>query len=174
MSIRCLFVIAGLSLLNLAAVAQKVTYDYDKAADFSSYKTFAWDSAPTNLDQFNHLRVVNAVESQMATKGFTMVASNANPDVLLNYTVDFDRSFEVTATGPTWGAFRFGGGIGSARADDVMIGTLTVEFMDPATRQVVWRATATKDVDRGSSPEKREKGLNKAAAKLFKNYPPIK
>ena len=38
-----------LTVLGATALAQKVTYDYDRAANFSNYKTYAWTRG-TELD----------------------------------------------------------------------------------------------------------------------------
>jgi uncharacterized protein DUF4136 len=46
-----------------------------------------------------------------------------------------------------------------------------VEMMNAATNRVVWRGIANMDIDRKANPEKREKSINKAAEKIFKNYP---
>jgi hypothetical protein len=43
---------------------------------------------------------------------------------------------------------------------------------DPAAKQLVWRGTASKTIDPKAKPEKRQKNLQKAVAKLLKNYPP--
>jgi hypothetical protein len=39
---------------------------------------------------------------------------------------------------------------------------------------LVWRGVASKALDPKASPEKRQKNLDKAVAKLMKNYPPPK
>ena len=39
-------------------------------------------------------------------------------------------------------------------------------------KTLVWRGTATKTLDTKAKPEKQEKNLQKAMAKLLKNYPP--
>lgn len=39
-------------------------------------------------------------------------------------------------------------------------------------QQLVWTGNATKTVDPGSNQEKNMKNLNKAIAKLLKDYPP--
>jgi hypothetical protein len=36
----------------------------------------------------------------------------------------------------------------------------------------VWRGSASKTLDPKAKPEKRQKNLGKAMAKMFKNYPP--
>jgi len=43
---------------------------------------------------------------------------------------------------------------------------------DPATKQLVWTGTATKTMDPSSNQDKNQKNLDKAMAKLLKNYPP--
>jgi hypothetical protein len=43
---------------------------------------------------------------------------------------------------------------------------------DPSKKQLVWRGVASKTLDTKAKPDKRQKNLQKAAAKLLKNYPP--
>jgi hypothetical protein len=47
-----------------------------------------------------------------------------------------------------------------------------VDVVDPASRQLVWRGTAVKTLDVKKDPDKNFQNLQKAVAKLFKNYPP--
>jgi hypothetical protein len=42
---------------------------------------------------------------------------------------------------------------------------------DPETKSIIWRGVASKDLDANASPEKRDKGVNKAVAKMFEKYP---
>jgi hypothetical protein len=43
---------------------------------------------------------------------------------------------------------------------------------DRTAKQLVWRGMASKTLDPKAKPEKRTKNLNKAMAKMLKNYPP--
>jgi hypothetical protein len=43
---------------------------------------------------------------------------------------------------------------------------------DVALRKQVWRGEATKTIDPPKDPAKLQKNINKAMAKLLKNYPP--
>jgi hypothetical protein len=43
---------------------------------------------------------------------------------------------------------------------------------DSANKDLVWRGVASKTLDPKAKPEKQQKNLDKAMAKLFKNYPP--
>jgi len=43
---------------------------------------------------------------------------------------------------------------------------------DAANRDLVWRGVASKTIDTKAKPDKQQKNLAKAIAKLLKNYPP--
>jgi hypothetical protein len=43
--------------------------------------------------------------------------------------------------------------------------------MNPARKQLVWRGDATKTIDLKKNPDKNHQNLQRAMAKLFKNYP---
>ena len=45
-------------------------------------------------------------------------------------------------------------------------------MFDPATKQLVWRGSVSKTLDINEDPDKNYRNLEKAVAKLFKNYPP--
>ena len=53
-------------------------------------------------------------------------------------------------------------------------GPLAVEMYDAAKHELVWRGVASKTLDPKAKQETRQKNLNKAVAKLMKNYPPPK
>ena len=60
----------------------------------------------------------------------------------------------------------------SARAQQVVIGTLVVDLSDASTNAMLWRGMARSDLNPAASAERRDRSVNKAVAKLFKNYPP--
>jgi hypothetical protein len=43
---------------------------------------------------------------------------------------------------------------------------------DSANHDLVWRGVASKTIDTNAKPDKQQKNLIKAVAKLLKNYPP--
>ena len=161
---------AGLALLTTTAMAQDVTYDYDKTANFSGIKTYAWDGGSNVGDPLNHKRIVAAVDSQLAAKGLTKVDAAANPDVIVAYKAALTEDLEVNGTG--YGRYAGLGRNGTARVQRVYTGTLFIGMFDAETRGLVWRGTASRQLDLDASPEEREKHLKKATEKLFKKYPP--
>ena len=166
-----LVTIASLAI-GTTASAQSVSYDYDRSTDFSRLKTYAWVPGTNLKDELNHQRIMAAVDAQLAAKGFTRVERSANPDVLVAYHAGFSRELEINGYASGWGGYRWGPArTGTARVEQVTVGTLVVDMVNAKSNTIVWRGIATKDLDPNASPEKREKNINKAAEKLFKNYP---
>src|SRR5262249_36552062 len=146
----------AMALVSASASAQKTTYDYDKGADFSKLKTYAWTTGHTLQDELNHKRVVGAIDEQLAAKGLTRVEADANPDVLVAYHASFDRNLQINATSNEPYGYRFGGmRTGSARTSEIVTGTLVVDMVDPNTKSMLWRGIATREVDATAKPEQR-------------------
>jgi hypothetical protein len=164
---------ACVTLLGTIALAQNVTYDFDKAASFSRFKTYTWVRGTNLGDELNHRRVVNAIEAQLGSRGFARVEASANPDVLVAYHASVDRDLQINGFSSGWGGYRFGAGrMGTARVEEILTGTLAVDIVDAHTRTIVWRGVASKEIDGRAGPEKRERNINRAAEKIFSNYPP--
>jgi hypothetical protein len=64
------------------------------------------------------------------------------------------------------------GGMGSATSSTISNGTLAVDFYDPAAKQLIWRGSAAQTLNSSGNQQKDMEKLNKAVAKLLKNYPP--
>jgi hypothetical protein len=174
MGIRALLSAACVVLMGAVTLAQNVTYDFDKSTDFSRFETFAWVRGTVLADEINHSRVVSAVEAQLAAKGLDRVRVGERPDVLVAYHATFDSDLQITGFSSGWGPYRFAGRTGVARAEEILTGTLAVDLIDAKSRTIVWRATASKEIDTKAGPEKREQNINRAAQRLFKNYPTLK
>jgi len=179
---RSLVAAAALLLVPALAAAQKTTFDFDKNEDFTKFKTYAMkDGTPVGQPLIDE-RIVNAIDDQMKAKGFTN--SDANPDVFVVYHTTFDKQKDISTFssgyaggyGPYgWG---WGGGMGmgttSTQVRDILVGTLVIDMADAQAKKVVWRGMGTKEIDTNAKPDKRDKSINKAVEKIFKNYPPKK
>jgi hypothetical protein len=172
--IKTLAAVAGLMLLGTTLAAQTVTYDYDKSANFAAFRTYTWVPGTNVKDALNHQRIVQAVERQLATRGFVKVDAGANPDVLVAYHATFDTNLRINGFSSGWGGYRFGGSrTGTATTEEIVVGTLIVDMVQASTKTIVWRGVATKELDPKANAEKRDKNINRAAEKLFKHYPPV-
>jgi len=124
-------------------------------------------------DQLLEQDIKRAVDEQLAQKGFTKVDKNA--DILVTYHAAVHQELGINLSGSGWGGRGFGGmwdGSVQGQSSAIPIGTLVVDLYDPARKQLIWRGDATKSIDVKKDPDKNYKNLEKAVAKLFKNYPP--
>jgi Domain of unknown function (DUF4136) len=161
-----------LTLLGTLALAQNVSYDYDRAADFSKYKTYAWTGGNELIDELTHARVMRAIDGALLVKGLARVEPNAHSDVLVAYHASFDKKLEITGTAHGWGPFGLGDRSGSGWVQPVLVGTLVVDISETRTRALVWVGLASSDIRPGDKPETREKKITRATEKMFRNYPP--
>ena len=75
----------ALICLSVAAFAQDVQFDYDRAANFTRYKTYQWIDykAVQVRDQILDQDIKRAVDAQLAGKGLRRVKSDG--DLYLGY-----------------------------------------------------------------------------------------
>ena len=118
---------AGL-LFGTNALAQEVTYDYDKSADFAALTTYVWVNGGRVADDLNHQRIVGAVDQQLAAKGNHKVDSVAGADLLVTYHVVISQDLAVS--GNRYGLNR----LASARVEAVPVGALMVDIVKTARR----------------------------------------
>ena len=81
-------------LIPVAALAQKVSYDFDKTANFSAFKTYAHKDGTKVGQPLIDDRISAAIDEQMAAKGFTK--AEANPDVFVVYHMAFDKQQDIS------------------------------------------------------------------------------
>src|SRR5258708_38578931 len=157
-----------------AAFAEHVTTDFDHQANFSQYKTYSWQSIqPAN--SLWDARIKNAVDAQLAAKGWTQVDSGGDVAIVAIKTTQTQRSLQTfyDGMGGGWGWRRFGGGgFGEATTteQDYKEGALVVDLYDAKTKQLIWRGSAEDTLS--SKADKNEKKLDKGVAKMFKKFPP--
>jgi hypothetical protein len=176
---RVLAGLFALMLLPAVALAQKTSYDFDKSADFSKYKTYALKEGTPVGQKLIDDRIIAAIDAAMASKGFT---KSDSPDVFVVYHIAFDKQKDISTFSSGYGGgygpygWGYGGGWGggttSTQVRDILIGTLVIDMADAGHKQVVWRGMGVKEVDTTAKPDKRDKSINNAVTKIFKNYPP--
>ena len=166
--------LTALACLGVAAFAQDVQFDYDRSANFNAYKTYQWvDYNRVDVgDQLLDRDIKRAVDEQLAGKGLRRVESGG--DLLVGYQASISQEKEFDSLGSGWGGGPWWGNWGDTRvtSSTIDIGKLVIGLFDPATKQLVWRGSAAKTLDIKKDPDKNYRNLEKAMAKLFKNYPP--
>jgi len=157
--------------------------------DFSKYHTYSWVEEVQGVpaigghpDQILDTQVKQAIDSQMAAKGFTKVADGGKPDLLLGYQLMIDREKQINGFGDSWGGSGGWGGFGplgggrldsfSANTSTIDVGTFVIGMYDPSVGKLVWIGGVQHAIEPSKKPEKNQERLNKGAKKLLKDFPP--
>lgn len=170
-SLTRFLLLVGLALLVSAGLAaQQVHYNFMPGTDFSKYHTYKWVeiSGGIHPNQIVDQEIKQAVNNTLATKGLTL-ATGDTADLYVGYQCAVDQEKQWNA----WGSGgRLMGGMGSATSSTISNGTLAVDFYDPTSKELIWRGSAAQTLNPSGNQEKDMQKLNKAVAKLLKNYPP--
>lgn len=173
----------GALALTIPAAAQDVRYNFDQEANFAQFKTYKWVAVPNShsLDDITKKQLETALDQELAKKGL-MKTDGDDADLYIGYQVAIGTEKQINSwndgwgMGPGWRGGWYGGGpsMSQATTTTLYIGELALDMYEPPKKQLVWRGVATKTIDPNAKPDKREKNMHKAIAKLLKNYPPKK
>jgi len=175
--LACALALGAAALLGRAADAQqfkmpRVDLDYDKQADFTSFKTYSWkDNEPVATTPGMHARIVWYVERELEKKG--LKKSKQGPgDLLVRYYAKKQTSLQGT---PNQEQTTLPGGAGQLTTtvdfQKVLEGTLLIELQRSSDAVAVWRAaTEYKSID----TQRIDAETASAVRLLMGKYPPPK
>lgn len=179
-TIKLLFPVVVL-LLVTSCISVRVVSDYDKEADFKSYKTFAFYK--TGIDQvevsdLDKKRILRSIEKEMLARGFV---KSANPDLLVNIMTKANKRVDIHNNGfwGGWGFGRwgfnpwFGGGFGGNTVSTRTEGVLYIDLIDTKGKELIWQGRGSGSLRITGTVEKKEARIQEFVAKIMKEYPPI-
>src|SRR4051812_44929192 len=167
---------AIVSFMAATVAAQKVSFDYDKSADFRSLNTFAFKKGTSSGNPLVDERIVTAIEGVLTSRGLTKAESN--PDVIIVTHLTFEKKQDISAysTSPGYGPYgwRWGGGWGmtDVRVREIPYGTLIIDMVDVKKDALIWRGMGVKEGKAQPKPEPVDKNVTEAVAKILRNFPP--
>ncbi|NNK83676.1 MAG: DUF4136 domain-containing protein [Flavobacteriaceae bacterium] len=170
--------IALILIMTTSCVSVRVASDYDKAADFNSYKSFAFFKNGIDKAEISDLdkrRILRAIEAELLAKGFT---KSENPDLLVSIFTKSKQRVDVYnnfwgagAWGWGWGGF-YGPGWGwnqpmvSTRTE----GVLYIDLIDAKKKELIWQGQGVGNISQNM--EKKEERIKEFVAKIMEKYPP--
>ena len=167
-------------LVSLGAQAQKVNVSYDKALDFSKFKTYAWAPLGAVGHPMLAADVVGAIDEQMKAKGLQLTADN--PDLVIHIYGSIDQESSLTSNDPLYNATggippfdpsAFGPALSGTWGNTTITihaGQLVVDILDVSAKRLIWRGMARDNLS-ANDPKKLESQVNNAIVKMFKQYP---
>ena len=153
-----------------SAFAQKVFVEFDPAANFARYRTFAIRDGQLNSrnpvlnSELVKKRIEADIARDLAARGLAPVPGPGPADLNVRYTFGAAREMKAEAYPAGWRGWGT-----RVVAVPYAEGTLVIDLRDPATHSLVWRARATVEK---SNAQKIEEKIDDMVGKSLKKYPP--
>jgi hypothetical protein len=155
---------------SIVLMAAKVVIDYNHKVDFSQYRTYSWLKVEAG-DPLWPERITSAIDSELADRGWSKVPDNGEASLAAfasSHTQPRLETFYEGFDGWVWRGL--GDGFAVTTVDSIPSGTLVVDIFDSTTKRLIWRGTASDALS--DKPDKNEMKLERAAAEMFKHFPP--
>ena len=180
----------GAILLLASCSTVRVASDYDQRVNFNEYKTYAFYKPGIDKAEISDLdkkRILRAIDAEMSAKGFT---KSENPAVLVSIFTKAKERVDVYQNNWGWGGFGgfgfggfgwggfggwgwggpWGGGFGNSVSTRTE-GTLYIDIIDKANKQLVWQGQGTASLVTGNV-DKREARIQEIVSEIMQVYPP--
>jgi hypothetical protein len=149
-----------LCLVALAGCGATIRTSLAPTANLGEYRTYSFATQPATLtDQTIH----QALRRELAAKGLFESPPGQPPDFLVDYQTTAEKKLATHPVG--WGYYGYAG----TQVSQFIEGTLTISFVDPRTRNVFWRGTATDVVRHPESPDLHR--VDKVVGQVLQRYP---
>jgi hypothetical protein len=161
----------------------RVAADYDKEANFDSYKTFAFFKTGIDKAEISDLdkrRILRAIESELLAQGYT---KSENPDLLVSIFTKSQQRVDVYNNNWGMGAWGWGGygpwGMGGPGGwgmnQQPMVstqseGTLFIDLIDANKKELVWQGMGTGYLPRNI--EKKDERIKEFVSKVMEKFSP--
>jgi hypothetical protein len=168
-------------LTSLAALSSdcapslSVRTGWDPHAEFAKYHAWTWKPDADARDVAWERRSRSVIAEELARHGLEEASDPARADLWCvvharispqtRLAAESEWSFEMGPYGGGWG-------YDETVTRQVPVGTVVVELVDPARKQVVWRARANDVIRADLSEDERDRNLAAAVREMFVGYPP--
>lgn len=165
------------AILLSSCSSVKVASDYDRGADFNTYKSFAFYKTGIDKAEISDLdkrRILRAIEAELLAKGFT---KSNDPDILVSIFTKAREKVNVwnNGWGPWgygwgWTPWYWGGGFGFNQVTRSTEGVLYVDLIDASKKELVWQGMGTGYLS--ENMDKKEERIKEFVTKIMERYPP--
>jgi len=178
--------VPGLFLLT-ACSTLTVQTDYETTYDFSALNTYAWleGEAPSGDIRINNSliinRVVNAVNSSLQSKGYTLVDKD-KADFHVNWFGGIENKIRQESINSyygylgydsdDWGYRGYWPGYIRTYTYEYQQGTLIIDIADSKSKQLVWRGIGQEYLEEKETPEQITQGINQIVIEILSSFLP--
>lgn len=170
---KCIKIIL-LALIVASCAPIHVSYDYEKTADFSKYKTYNYyQDIETGLNELDSKRLINAMDANLQARGLKL---SETPDFFINIQSQQYHQSQRSSVGVGVGGS--GGNVGGGVSIGIPIGQsninrqIIIDFIDENGKGLIWQSVSESSFNPNASPSTREKKLKAIIEKVLSQYPP--
>lgn len=163
-----------LFFLILSCASVRVNYDYEKATDFTQYKTYNYyPDMETGLSELDSKRFFDIMDVHLQQKGLQL---SDTPDFYINIkSSEYEETQQNTVGVGVGGSGRnVGGGIsvGIPVGQAIINRQIIIDFVDESNIGLFWQAVTESSYNPNTTPEKRESILQQIVIKALEGFPP--
>lgn len=174
-----ILLLIGVALMSSCAQTIKVTTDYDRSTNFSTYKTFSFYALAStlNVNEMNQDRIIKSIRMEMLKKGFT--ENNYTPDLVISAITVLKDKKRLSISGNSYGYGGFyrpygywgapASGYASVQANEYKDGTLIIDIADAQTKKLVWEGTGISEITK--QPKNPDASISNAVGKIMAGFP---
>jgi hypothetical protein len=167
----------------------RVVADYDKEADFSTYKSYAFYKTgidKAHISDLDKKRILTAIETEMSSRGFV---KSQQPDILVSiFTKETEQVDVYSGWGYGWGwgygygywgynpwfwgpGF-YGAGYYGPNVSTRTEGSLYIDLIDAKNKSLVWQGKGVGNLSNTKNIEKKEERIRVFVSEILEAYPP--
>jgi hypothetical protein len=170
----------GAALFLLGCSSVSITTDYDREANFAKMKSYDWVTTQKNVvtpdaqaamfqTSIVEKQMKSAVAAQLEKKG--VIQNATTPDFLVAFHMGTQQKVNVTDYGYGYGyGGRWGGG--GVDVHQYTQGTLILDFINAADKQLIWRGVASGALADRPDPSTVEEKIRGIVEQMLAEYPP--
>ncbi len=167
-------------LVASSCTSVRVLTDYDREADFNSYKSYAFYKTGIDKAQISDLdkkRILRAIETEMNARGFV---KSDTPDLLVSiFTREKDRVDVYNNAwgwgwgwGGYWNPWIWGPGYYGANVSTSTEGSLYIDLIDAKSKDLVWQGRGVGTLNNTSDINRKEQRIREFVSEILEQYPP--
>ena len=149
----------------------RVVVDYDKSAQFASYKTFGFLKEGIDRAEINDLdkrRVLRSIEAVLIEKGFT---KSETPDILVNFFTKERQEININNNNyGGWGWGPFMGAQMNISTSTTIQGTLFIDLIDTTKKELIWQGVGKGTL--AAKVERKDEKIQNFVTSILSEYPP--
>lgn len=158
----------------------QVRADSDPSANLGSYRTFAFfDAVEGGQSGYSTMlsnRLKSATQRELESRGLKL--DTTSPQLLVNFHLNVEERADVESTPGAGGFYGYRAGVygmwpgypQDVHTTHYKQGTLAIDLVDAAKRQLVWQGVAEGRINK-SAVENPEPAIDSVVSEIFKKFP---